>query len=324
MSLIHLPQILEILVFLLIFLPMALIEVVKFDDTFKMKRKIINAILATFLCFLGYMTMSVIKRVNCSVIVKYIPSDSFVILVFLCSSIFLCVPIVKDIVHVENQKSETKATTNGMLKMLGDNVLLREFSEFCRKENCTENILFYQQYWKYKKLFENQRNSKIMKTNNYYNTNSNIFVSSAFDYEDRDQVSQISFDNSIIQDENSNTSIVNGIDQLQNSSDNDMSKKSTSSNVRKITKNDIFLKEAKNIIDNFINSDSKFELNISDKVSKKIICDFKEIKNNELQQQVFKNRLKCLFDDAYNEVLNSLFLNSYSNYISIKKSSNSK
>lgn len=55
-------------------------------------------------------------------------------------NIFIYIKL-KDIIHIEKQKSETKATTNGMLRMLEDNILLREFSEFCRKENCTENIV---------------------------------------------------------------------------------------------------------------------------------------------------------------------------------------
>lgn len=111
------------------------------------------------------------------------------------------------------------------------------------------------------------------------------------------------------------------MEQIQNKSDNDISKTNFSSSGRKITKNDIFLKEAKNIIKNFIYNDSKFEVNISDKVKKRIIYDFKEIKSNELQQQEFKNRLKVLFDEAYKEVIDSLFLNSYTNYILKKKQS---
>ena len=92
---------------------------------------------------------------------------------------------------------------------------------------------------------------------------------------------------------------------------------------RKITGNDFYLKEAQNIIDDFILNDSKFEINITDKSKRTIIFNFKEIKENELQQQEFKRKLKSLFDEAYNEVINSLFLNSYTNYIILRKNSNS-
>ena len=182
--------------------------------------------------------------------------------------------------------------------------------------------LFYQHYWRYKKIFDNQRNSKIAKSNNYHNINSNIIVTSTYDYEDHDLVSQMSFDNneaSIYVEDNFSPNLINGIKEAQSNSDNDMSKKKYSNNGRKITKNDILLKEAKKLIDDFINTDSKLEINIKDKTKKKIIYDFSEIKNNELQQQDFKNRLKSLFDDAYKEVIESLFLNSYNNYIILKK-----
>jgi len=132
----------------------------------------------------------------------------------------------------------------------------------------------------------------------------------------------MSFDNneaSIYVEDNFSPNLINGIKEAQSNSDNDMSKKKYSNNGRKITKNDILLKEAKKLIDDFINTDSKLEINIKDKTKKKIIYDFSEIKNNELQQQDFKNRLKSLFDDAYKEVIESLFLNSYNNYIILKK-----
>jgi len=80
------------------------------------------------------------------------------------------------------------------------------------------------------------------------------------------------------------------------------------------------LKEAQNIINDFILNDSKFEVNITDKAKRNIIYNLNEIRTNELQQQDFKVRLKSIFDDAYSEVLNSLFLNSYTNYILLKKS----
>jgi len=58
-----------------LFLPLALTEALKFDDTFKMKNKIILSILTVIACTLGYMSMAVLKRINCSLVVKYMPSD---------------------------------------------------------------------------------------------------------------------------------------------------------------------------------------------------------------------------------------------------------
>jgi len=115
--------------------------------------------------------------------------------------------------------------------------------------------------------------------------------------------------------------MINGMETSTIHSEFDIPKRNYFGGVgRKITRNDILLKEANNIMEDFILNDGKFEVNISDKVKRNIIINLKDIKNNELQQQDFKEKLKCLFDDAYNEVVNSLFLNSYTNYIALKKS----
>jgi len=117
-------------------------------------------------------------------------------MLFILSSIYLCIPTLNDISHLNTHKAETKATQNGMLRMLEDNVLLREFSEFCRKENCTENILFYQHYWKFKKLFDNnqERISKMTKINNAnYTISNNYLASNAYDYDYHDHGSMMSF-----------------------------------------------------------------------------------------------------------------------------------
>ncbi|OUM69609.1 hypothetical protein PIROE2DRAFT_2477 [Piromyces sp. E2] len=227
-----------------------------------------------------------------------------------------------NVINKNKQKSETKATQNGMLKMLEDNVLLREFSEFCRKENCTENILFYQKYWKYRRLFDNpEKNNRIIKSNFYINNNTSTMLPSTYDFEEHDHTAsiisfEVPLDTSVsIIEDNCNVSMINGIEHIHSEIDNPK----RFGNGRKITKNEILIKEANNILEDFILNDGKFEVNISDKVKRSIIFNFKDIKNNEFQQQDFKNKLKCLFDDAYTEVINSLFLNSYTNYISIKR-----
>jgi len=246
-------------------------------------------------------------------------------MLFILSSIYLCIPTLKDISHLNKQKAETKATQNGMLRMLEDNVLLREFSEFCRKENCTENILFYQHYWKFKKLFDNnqERISKMTKINNAnYTISNNYLASNAYDYDYHDHGSMMSFETPIeasvcIEEGNATINVAESSCYEESET---ASKKIHFGIGRKITRNDILLKEAQNIINDFILNDSKFEVNITDKAKRNIIYNLNEIRTNELQQQDFKVRLKSIFDDAYSEVLNSLFLNSYTNYILLKKS----
>jgi len=121
-------------------------------------------------------------------------------------------------------------------------------------------------------------------------------------------------------EENEIVSAINLTAPSQNYTENESStSKKTHETNKVITKNDVLLTEAQIIIDYFILSNAKFEVNITDKTKRAIICNFKEIKLGDLKQQDFKDRLRSIFDNAYKEVITSLFLNSYMHYITRKE-----
>jgi len=60
-------------VFLLLFLPLALSEALKFDDKFRMKKSIIFIIVAHIIYFLGFIFGATINRLKCSSFVQYAP-----------------------------------------------------------------------------------------------------------------------------------------------------------------------------------------------------------------------------------------------------------
>ena len=127
---------------------------------------------------------------------------------------------------------------------------------------------------------------------------------------------------SLFMDEFNNSNIMNTtLNSLVSIESDDSSKRSHKTN-RRIAKNVYLLTEAQHIIDYFILIDSKFELNITDKTRRAITYNLSVIKSTELQQDEFRSSLKSLFDDAYNEVITILFLNSYTNYILYTKNSN--
>ncbi|ORX82934.1 hypothetical protein BCR32DRAFT_157435 [Anaeromyces robustus] len=79
------------------------------------------------------------------------------------------------------------------------------------------------------------------------------------------------------------------------------------------------------IYDIFISTQSPYAINVTGKVIKnltrKIKVFTKEVENKVTVQQFFENEenVECIYDDAYNEILHNLFINSYVNYINIKK-----
>ncbi|ORX43668.1 hypothetical protein BCR36DRAFT_360904 [Piromyces finnis] len=155
----YLPQVLEFVVFMFLFLPLALIEALKFDDKFKMKKIIILLVILNIIYGFGFFSGSQLNKFNCSKLIQYIPPGFFVILSCFTSTNLLSETMLKDIIHLNNRNKILKATYEGMIEMLKDKVLFREFGEFCRNENCVENIIFVQEYWRYKKLFN--KNEKI-------------------------------------------------------------------------------------------------------------------------------------------------------------------
>ena len=82
----------------------------------------------------------------------------------------------------------------------------------------------------------------------------------------------------------------------------------------------LLLKKAQDIIDKFILPNSEYEINIDTKISKKIIntlnnYEKKGIENSLYIEDFENSEFVNIFDEAYEEVLINLYLNSYLKYI---------
>jgi len=85
----------------------------------------------------------------------------------------------------------------------------------------------------------------------------------------------------------------------------------------------LILNIAQNIIEKFILPNSEFEISIDNKISKKMITTFNKYEkmesDNNLYIEDFENSdLITIFDDAYEEVLTNLYLNTYLKYIKLE------
>jgi len=71
--------------------------------------------------------------------------------------------MLRDILYINKCNKKLKGTYKGMIEMLEDKIQFREFGEFCIKESCVENILFLEEYWKFKRLFnKNEKTISII------------------------------------------------------------------------------------------------------------------------------------------------------------------
>jgi len=295
----YLPQIAEFGVFLLLFLPMALNEALKFDDKFRMKKSIIFIIVAHIIYFLGFIFGATINRLKCSSFVQYAPPGLFAILSCITSTQIFTVSMLKDILYINKCNKKLKGTYKGMIEMLEDRIQFREFGEFCRKESCVENILFLEEYWKYKKLFErNDRSSSIV-----HNISKTHFLAregtgslSMFHDPTRSRVLQENID----------------IDDIKYYDDTTTEPKI--SDIRALCST--IEQEAFKFRKHFIGSKALYEINIQNSIVTTIISKLKIVPGDLSKSMEEKIEIYyVIFDEAYREVINNIYLNSYSNYV---------
>jgi len=63
----------------------------KFDDKFRMKKTIILLIILQLFCYIGFLLISIDKKLLCSRIVKYIPPGLYVLYSFINRSISIII-----------------------------------------------------------------------------------------------------------------------------------------------------------------------------------------------------------------------------------------
>jgi len=311
---IYIMQMLSIVLFLVCFLPLSLYEALKFDDKFRMKKTIIVFIILHIIYYTGYMVESTRPKLLCSKIVQTFPPGIFVLLSVVTSTSLLSLTMVNEIIHLNKCNKNLKSTYKGMFEMLEDRVQFREFGEFCRNENCVENILFYQEFWKYKRLF---------------NKNVKNFFHDPLKSQEILETTSISLYNNISKNnginESNNASKATGVNEPKSIKDeadrmSSMANSTVSGNSSKMTKNEqtaieTIEKEAKKFVEHFIGSKALYEINIQHFIITYIIDKLESLQNDDRTIEDKVEEYYTIFDRAYKEVINNIYLNSYSNYV---------
>jgi hypothetical protein len=314
----YLPQILEFAIIVIIGFPIVLIEAMKFDDKFRMKKTIILLIILQLFCYIGFLLISIDKKLLCSRIVKYIPPGFFVFISCLICTILFSLTMLKDIRHIDKRNKDLKVNYQAMTDMLKDKIQLREFGEFCRYENCVENILFYQDYWRYKNLFNkterNSSNVESLKSQEFSETESK--PSHKIPHDESLQKSNL-----LSRFSERANSIISTSSILASTILNDGKEKNDK------TYFNIVEKEAKKFYDNFIANNAIYEINIQSTIIKNINEKMKlmdEESESDLTMEEKIEEYYVIYDQAYREVIDNIYLNSYSNYVHQQEKSSKK
>jgi len=298
----YLPQIMEFALFLIVFLPLALIEALKFDDKFKMKKSIVILIIANIGYFVGFLLGALVNKIKCAPFVQYAPPGLFVILSCMTCVYFFTVSMLKDILYINKCNKKLKGTYKGMIEMLEDKIQFREFGEFCIKESCVENILFLEEYWKFKKIFN--KNDKLLSfVPEVSKTHSVAFeaTGSMSLFHDPTRSSREMLKNQEYSD----------IDDIVS---NSTSLEPKISDIRALY--NTIEQEAFKFRNHFIGSKALYEINIQNSVVTRIINKLKIVPGDLSKSMEEKIEIYyVIFDEAYKEVINNIYLNSYSNYV---------
>jgi hypothetical protein len=306
-----LPQIALIFIFLFIFLPLSLIEAIKFDDKFKMKKTIILFSILHIIYYISYFYESGHPNITCSKLVQYIPPGFFVFTSIITSTTLLTLSMLRDIIHINHQNKNLKSTFKGMLEFLEDKIQFREFGEFCRNENCVENILFYQEYWKYKRLFNKTERYSLndpLRSQEMLDVPSSPIATSKIGDYNTSRGTILSEVTSISKSHLNDNTSVKGSTILTNESS-----KHANNNKNLI---ETIEKEAKTFAENFIGRKAIYEINIQHNIIVSINEKLETLMDeHELSIEEKIDEYYVLFDNAYKEVTNNIYLNSYSNYV---------
>jgi len=307
------PQLLIILTFIFLYVPYILNELRKIEDTFKIKNLIYISVIIMSFSVIGYLITSLIPVYNCTPeFIRFWPTDCFVIL---CCTVFHILHVVKpllEILYVKFSIKKIDKSMNGLKKLLKDKTLFREYAEFCKSECCVENTLFYKEYHIFK--------DTVYRISNKKNPENSISM------------------NTLVMDENDITTYVDQTESFSSStkcpsavnsnninsinSDSYLSNKNSSYRSDAKYNNDylILLKMAQDIIEKFILPNSEYEISIDNKIAKRILNTFHVYERMKSENNVSIEDLKNsdfvnIFDDAYEEVLTNLYLNTYLKYI---------
>ncbi|OUM69607.1 hypothetical protein PIROE2DRAFT_2475 [Piromyces sp. E2] len=251
-----------------------------------------------------------IPSYNCSQIVRYLPSDAYALIISCSFHYSQVIGPLLDYYYVNKKANKLELNKNGLIQLLNEEYLFNEFFEYCKQKCCVENAIFHIEYTKLKNLINpsNNKKNKIDMSKSEYcvsKTSKSLNMMGVSENNICDHLSGSSFSDF-------------EIDNKSTKSDPDGS--NMKENKRKTVIYYDVHKLINEIFNNFIDDDAKYEINIPGRIKKELKANLTEHNQQfskgefNLVDDIFE--IENIFDDAYEEVLQDLFLNVYTGFIS--------
>ncbi|ORY79599.1 hypothetical protein LY90DRAFT_664664, partial [Neocallimastix californiae] len=323
----YLPQIILVCLFLFVSFPLIVYQFYRLHDKFKFVNTLmINLLLMTISAGLFIYAM-VVPSYNCSQIVRYLPSDAYGLIVS-CS--FHYSQVIKPILnyyYINRKSYNLEINTNGLITVLDDEILFNEFFEFCKQKCCIENALFYTEYKKFIRLVNilAKKNKRNLSISEYYiaklSKSNNKLGGSENNFNDQQKIEKIHSKDSNISNGEQHRSI---LDIFRSSDPEFINMKEGKKRAAAYYE---IHKLANEIYKKFIDENSNHEINIPEKARKEIktkLISHNQSYSNEKFGSInnVKLDIENIFDEAYEIILQDLYLNVYIDYMYKKDKNN--
>jgi len=149
----QLPEYLLIVLFILIFSPMAIHDIRLFRNIFSFSKIFLVTFILITICSILYVAISYYPKYQCSSISKYLPVDFYIVLLFFLFNVsFITAPLIESI-NVNKHIESLELTKKGLLKVFNDEHLYKDFFEYAVMKRSVEYVLFHVEYVEFKSIF---------------------------------------------------------------------------------------------------------------------------------------------------------------------------
>jgi len=330
----YLPQIVLVCIFLFVSFPLTVYQFYRLHDNFKfINTLMINLLIMTISAGLFIAAMAV-PDYNCSQIVRFLPSDAYALIISCSFHYSQVIRPLLDYYYMNKKANKLEININGLIQLLNDDALFNEFFEYCKQKCYVEHALFHIKYKKFKGLInlfykKSRYESSIPETylarlsrsiNRLGSTDGSSGNNEFYEHKLRDKKKDR-------YTTSSNTDLNNEHKITKENRSSDLDYYTMKEERKKaIVYSDIH-KLANDIYANFLNDNSKYEINIPEKTIKEIkmkLLSHNQKYKTDSNVQLNDDRIDIenIFDDAYDEVLQVLFVDVYTEFITNRNEEN--
>jgi len=160
----QLPVYILLVLFLVIFLPMAIHDISMFRANFSFGRGLLISLIYNLIFVTIYIVTVFSNSYKCTKISKYIPSEIYFITFYLIFHLaHISIPMI-EVFRIDQHIIGLEINKKGLLRIFDDELLYKQFFEYAVKKRSVEYALFHVEYMEFKELFK-ANNSKVVDDN---------------------------------------------------------------------------------------------------------------------------------------------------------------